>query len=65
MRVPGGNRAASKRTCFELHTLKFIAEGDSGLFIAPGDEGTYPDDDLEAVLVEGLWRFFHKNGAPY
>ena len=31
----------------------------------PGDEGSYPDDDLKAVLVEGTWRFLHKNGAPY
>ena len=30
-----------------------------------GDEGTYPDDDLEAVLVEGKWRFLHKDGRPY
>ena len=32
---------------------------------APGDEGTYPDDDLKATLVEGAWRFTHKNGTPY
>ena len=31
----------------------------------PGDEGIYPDDDLKALLVEGEWRFVHKNGAPY
>jgi uncharacterized cupin superfamily protein len=31
----------------------------------PGDEGSYPDDDLEALLVEGKWKFFHKDGAPY
>ena len=31
----------------------------------PGDEGVYPDDDLEAVLVDGRWRFVHKDGAPY
>jgi len=31
----------------------------------PGDEGSYPDDDLKAVLVEGKWMFVHKNGAPY
>jgi uncharacterized cupin superfamily protein len=32
---------------------------------APGDEGNYPDDDLRAVLVEGKWRFVHKDGTPY
>jgi uncharacterized cupin superfamily protein len=31
----------------------------------PGDEGGYPDDDLEAQLVDGEWKFFHKNGTPY
>ena len=31
----------------------------------PGDEGTYPDDDLKASLVDGAWRFTHKNGTPY
>lgn len=30
-----------------------------------GDEGTYPDDDLIARLVEGAWRFVHKDGTPY
>lgn len=30
-----------------------------------GDEGIYPDDDLKALLVEGKWRFIHKNGTPY
>lgn len=32
---------------------------------APGDGATYPDDDLEAVLVEGRWQFRHKDGTPY
>lgn len=31
----------------------------------PGDEGSYPDDDLMARLIEGQWLFFHKDGAPY
>ena len=31
----------------------------------PGDEGSYPDDDLKAVLVEGKWKFVHKDGTPY
>jgi uncharacterized cupin superfamily protein len=30
-----------------------------------GDEGTYPDDNLRAVLVEGKWKFVHKDGKPY
>lgn len=31
----------------------------------PGDEGSYPDDDLQARLVDGKWRFVRKNGVPY
>lgn len=31
----------------------------------PGDEGSYPDDDLKAVLVDGKWQFVHKDGSPY
>jgi uncharacterized cupin superfamily protein len=31
----------------------------------PGDEGSYPDDDLKAMLVEGKWQFVHKNGTPF
>ena len=31
----------------------------------PGDEGSYPDDDLKALFVEGKWKFVHKNGTPY
>ena len=32
---------------------------------SPGDGAVYPDDDLEARLVEGQWRFFHKSGEAY
>ena len=31
----------------------------------PGDEGSYPDEDLKALLVEGKWQFVHKDGTPY
>ena len=31
----------------------------------PGDEGSYPDDDLKALMVEGKWTFVHKDGSPY
>jgi len=31
----------------------------------PGDEGSYPDDDLVAVMVDGKWKFVHKDGSPY
>lgn len=32
---------------------------------SPGDEVAYPDDDLEARLERGAWRFTHKDGEPY
>ena len=31
----------------------------------PGDEGSYPDDDLMAELIDGKWKFVHKDGTPY
>lgn len=31
-----------------------------------GDEGSYPDDDIKAVLgPDGKWQFAHKDGRPY
>lgn len=30
-----------------------------------GDEGAYPDDDIQAELKDGKWRFTHKDGRPY
>ncbi len=30
-----------------------------------GDEASYPDDDIQATLVDGKWKFVRKNGAPY
>lgn len=30
-----------------------------------GDAVVYPDDDLQAVNVDGAWRFSHKDGTPY
>jgi uncharacterized cupin superfamily protein len=31
----------------------------------PGDSASYPDNDLQALLVDGKWRFFHKDGTSY
>ena len=32
----------------------------------PGDEGSYPRDDLQAALgPDGSWSFTHKDGKPY
>ena len=30
-----------------------------------GDEAVDPDDDLAAQLVDGAWKFMHKDGTPY
>ena len=31
----------------------------------PGDEGTYPDDDIKGSFADGQWHFAHKDGTPY
>lgn len=32
----------------------------------PGDEGSYPRDDIQAVMgADGKWQFTHKDGRPY
>ncbi|HSW82297.1 MAG TPA: cupin domain-containing protein [Usitatibacter sp.] len=31
----------------------------------PGDEGRYPDDDIQAALVDGKWKFTRKDGSAY
>jgi len=31
----------------------------------PGDEANYPDEDLKATMVDGGWKFAHKDGTPY
>ncbi len=44
-----------------LQEVVYLEVGDR----TPGDEGSYPDDDLKALLVEGQWQFVHKDGTPY
>ena len=29
------------------------------------DSATYPDDDIQAMLVSGAWQFAHKDGTLY
>lgn len=31
----------------------------------PGDEASYPNDDIVAAVVDGRWRFTRKDGTPY
>jgi uncharacterized cupin superfamily protein len=30
-----------------------------------GDQACYPDDDLKAEQIEGVWKFSHKDGRTY
>ncbi len=30
-----------------------------------GDSAEYPDDDLKALMVDGKWKFVHKDGTEY
>lgn len=40
----------------------YLEIGDRG----PGDEVTYPEDDLGAILgADGRWQFVHRDGRPY
>ena len=48
----GYNPKIPKRTCFELHTLKFIAEGDSALLI--GEPGTGKSHVAKAIAYAAL-----------
>jgi uncharacterized cupin superfamily protein len=43
------------------HDVVYLEVGDR----TPGDAASYPDEDLEAVMVAGKWKFFHKDGTPY
>ncbi|RUR72987.1 cupin domain-containing protein [Chlorogloeopsis fritschii PCC 9212] len=44
-----------------LEEVVYLEVGDR----TPGDVGSYPDDDLKALLVDGQWKFVHKDGTPY
>lgn len=52
-----GHRLANEST----DDVVYLEVGDR----TPGDEASYPDDDLKALLVEGTWTFTHKDGTPY
>jgi hypothetical protein len=31
----------------------------------PGEIAAYPDDDVALVIVDGRYRYTHKDGTPY
>lgn len=60
-----GISAGSGNACNLINNTKedvlYLEIGDRTL----GDEVIYPDDDLQASMIDGRWQFFHKNGTPY
>jgi uncharacterized cupin superfamily protein len=44
-----------------LEDVLYLEVGDR----SQGDEASYPDDDLKALMVDGKWMFIHKDGTPY
>jgi uncharacterized cupin superfamily protein len=53
----GGHQLANRSNA----VVVYLEVGDR----TAGDEIVYPDDDIEACLEGGAWRFRHKNGEPY
>ena len=56
-----GTRNAHRLVNETAEAVVYLEVGDR----TPGDEGSYPDDDLRAMLVDGKWQFAHKDGTPY
>lgn len=59
--VPAGSGNANNLINETTEDVVYLEIGDR----TPGDEALYPDDDIQAVLVNGTWRFAHKDGSPY
>lgn len=53
----GGHQLANRSS----EVVVYLEVGDR----TAGDRVFYPDDDIEAYLENGGWRFRHKNGQPY
>jgi uncharacterized cupin superfamily protein len=58
---PAGTGNAHRLVNESAEEVIYLEVGDR----TPGDAATYPDDDLQAELVDSAWKFFHKNGQPY
>jgi uncharacterized cupin superfamily protein len=58
---PAGTGNAHRLVNETAEDVVYLEVGDR----TPGDEGSYPDDDLKALLVDGKWKFVHKDGRPY
>ena len=58
---PAGTGNAHQLVNRSSEVVLYLEVGDR----SAGDSVTYPDDDLQAVLVDGQWQFLHKDGTPY
>jgi len=55
---PDGHHLVNRSTT----DVVFLEIGDR----SHGDAGSYPDDDLQAVMgTDGKWQFLHKDGSSY
>lgn len=68
-RLAPGMCAGFKAGTGDAHQLRNDGE-DEAVYLEvgdrmPGDSASYPDEDLQAVMGEGGWRFLHKDGRPY
>jgi len=41
--------------------VRYLEVGDR----LPGDSANYPDDDLAVKMVDGVYKYSHKDGRPY
>jgi len=58
---PAGAADAHHLVNRSAHDAVYLEVGDR----TAGDTVTYPDDDLEARMHEGAWKFFRKDGSAY
>lgn len=57
-----GTGKAHQLVNHSVEDVVFLEVGDR----SSGDEVSYPDDDIVALLdAAGKWRFHHKDGTPY
>ena len=58
---PAGKDNANNLINETSEDVLYLEIGDRTL----GDEAVYPDDDIQAKLIDDKWAFAHKNGDPY
>lgn len=58
---PGGTGNAHHLINETTDEVIYLEIGDR----TPGEDVTYPDDDLQIATIDGRRQFAHKNGTPY